>query len=144
MRRNAALMAGLLMLIAATPLAHAQEGVPILVQVILASNTGRGFKPPALSYTVKLLRSPYDKYSSFHLLKEERLVLPLQREGSVTLPGNRVLVVTPLRATGKGAEIEASIQGYMRSKFLLRRGGTQFIGGLSEPGGDLLIAITHE
>jgi hypothetical protein len=138
------LLASLFLFLAAAPASHGQEGVPILVQVILASNTGHGFEPPALARIVKLLGSPYNKYSSYRLVKSQRLVLPPQRSGLVTLPGNRVLVVTPLSATAGAAQIEASIKGYIRSKFFLRRGATQFIGGLSEPGGDLLIAITLE
>lgn len=138
------LLASLLLFVAAGSVSHGQEGVPILVRVILASNTGHGFEPPALARIVQLLGSPYNKYNSYRLVKEQRLLLPPQRSGLVTLPGNRVLAVTPLTPPGATAQIQASIRGYIRSKFFLRRGATQFIGGLSEPGGDLLIAITLE
>jgi len=151
LRRKASLRRTILLLLASTVLiaatasfAHGEEKVPILVQVILASNTGQGFEPPALASVVRLLGPPYDSYGSYRLVREQRLVLPLQRAGLVTLPGNRVLVVTPLAAGGTVAQLQASIKGYIRSKFSLRRGATQFIGGISEPDGDLLIAITLE
>ncbi len=138
------ILAGAILLCAIPASARGDADVSILVQVILASDKGEGFDPPSLARVVELLGSPYDSYSSYRLVTQGRLVLPLQRAGIVTLPGNRVLTVTPLTAGKATAQLQAEIQGYILSKFSLRKGATQFIGGLSDPKGDLLIAITLE
>jgi len=136
------LLAAALLCTAVAPASAGDEDVPILVQVILASNAGEGFDPPSVERVVKLLGSPYDMYSSYRLVTEQHLVLPPQQPGIVALPGNRTLVVTPLTGHAQIVQIQAAIEGYIQSKLVLRQGTTQFIGGISEPEGDLLIAIT--
>lgn len=124
--------------------AFAENRVLTDVKVIHAS-TGPHYVDPSLRKIVSKLKSVF-KYTSYRLLKEERLNQRFNRKGRVTLPGKRTLIVMPLGMEGKRIRYQINIQKNNRSIFqtrvLLKNNASITIGGPQFNDGVLLFNIS--
>jgi len=96
------IVAGLLV----TP-AKAEQNVDIVVKTILASQESE-YLDPSLSSLVEELRSVF-RYSSYRLLSEESTNLGMGETCEVSLPGKRILKVTPVQVAGDRVELQLVI-----------------------------------
>jgi hypothetical protein len=87
--------------------AQAEQNVDIVVKTILASQ-GSEYLDPRLSNLVEELRSVF-KYSSYRLLSEDSSNLGMGETSEVSLPGKRILKVTPVQVTGDRVELQLVI-----------------------------------
>ena len=86
---------------------QAKQSVDIVVKTILASQ-GPEYLDPRLSSLVEELRSVF-KYSSYRLLSEDGSSLGMGETREVSLPGKRILKVTPVQVTGDRIELQLVI-----------------------------------
>jgi hypothetical protein len=114
------------------------------VRVIHAS-TGTKHVDPGLKRIVSELKSVF-KYTSYRLLKDQRLDLNFNRKGRVNLPGKKVLVVMPSGMEGKRIRYQINIKKNNRSIFqtrvLLKNNSSITIGGPQFNNGVLLFNIS--
>lgn len=86
------------------------------------------------------------KYTSYKLLKEQRVDLHFNQEGRVSLPGNKTLLILPSDADGKRIRYQINIQKNSHSIFqtqvLLKNSSSITIGGPELDSGALLINIS--
>ncbi|MBW1859026.1 MAG: hypothetical protein JRI70_02870 [Deltaproteobacteria bacterium] len=87
--------------------AKAGQNVDIVVKTILASQ-GPEFLDPRLSTLVEELRSVF-RYSSYRLLSEDSTNLGMGETCQVSLPGKRILKVTPVQVAGDRVELQLVI-----------------------------------
>ena len=87
--------------------ALARRNIDIVVKSVLASQ-GKEYLDPSLSELVEELKSVF-KYSSYRLLSENRLNLSLKETGMVSLPGKRILKITPSQIVGNRVELDLVI-----------------------------------
>lgn len=117
--------------------------VRITVKTILASQEGGGIDP-GLRNIAKELQTVF-KYSSYKLLGQHSLQLPLNTPGSVSLPGNRILKIIPSQISGDRAALSLEIYSRNRSIFQtaikLRNNSSITVGGPKHAGGYLLFNI---
>jgi hypothetical protein len=79
----------------------------IHIKTILASQ-GSTYVDPQLNNLVGELRSVF-RYTNYRLLSENRIRLQMGQSGTVGLPGNRILKITPSGIRGKRAELNLLI-----------------------------------
>lgn len=87
--------------------AQAKQSVDIVVKTILASQDSDDIDP-RLSILVEELQSVF-RYSSYRLLSEDSKSLSMGETGEVSLPGKRILKITPVQVTGDRVELQLVI-----------------------------------
>ena len=87
--------------------AHGDQNVDIVVKTILASQESE-YLDPQLSSLVEELRSVF-RYSSYRLLSEDSTNLGIGKTRDVSLPGKRILKITPIQVTGDRVELQLVI-----------------------------------
>ena len=132
----------IIILLTCSPLFAAPD-IGIRVKTILASQDS-AHVDPQLKNLVRELKSVF-RYTSYRLLSENRLRLQITQTGTVALPGNRILRITPTGIRGKRAELNVVIlknnrQIFQTSIQLLNRKSIT-IGGPRHKKGILLLNI---
>jgi len=97
----AALMSGL-----ACP-ALAETRINIVIKTILASNNST-LIDPGISTLAQKLQSVF-RYSSYRLLSQDSMDLGMGETGTVSLPGNRKMKITPVRIMENRVELQLLI-----------------------------------
>jgi len=114
------------------------------VKVIHAS-TGSQYVDPGLKKIIPELKSVF-KYTSYRLLKDQRLDQHFHQEGHVNLPGKRTLIIMPSDMAGKRIRYQINIEKNKRSVFqtqvLLKNNSSITIGGPQFNNGVLLFNIS--
>ncbi len=114
------------------------------VRVIHAS-TDQQHIDPGLRDIVPQLRSVF-RYTSYKLLKQKSMSLGQNQQGTVTLPGQRTLVVTPTNIKGKrikyNINIDKSGNRVFNTQVLLNNNSSITIGGPKYQNGYLLFNIS--
>ena len=130
----------------ALPAALAAAEINIGIKTILASND-RQYEDPQLQGIITELQSVF-RFTSYRLLKQDRLALNQGQTGKVNLPDSRILGVTPTGSRGNRTQMELRINKKNRQIFKtqieLLKGGTITVGGPRHANGYLLLNITHE
>ena len=85
----------------------AEPNTKIVVKSVLASQ-GSEYMDPRLSSLTEELRSIF-RYSSYELLSEDHMDLAMKETGTVSLPGDRVLKITPVKIAGDRVELQLVI-----------------------------------
>ena len=138
------ILTGILCFCFLTSPAFAKNKVLTDVKVIHAS-TGPKHVDPSLNKIISELKTVF-KYTSYRLLKVQRLNLGFNERGRVTLPGKRTLVVIPSNMNGKRIRYQINIQKNRRSIFqtqvLLKNNSSITIGGPQFNNGVLLFNIS--
>ena len=123
------------------PLYVDAQGVPVHVQVILASKEPGGRTDPAIASLVKELRRDF-AYSSYQLLQTQSGQVAPQRPFQISLPGGRTLSISLLGTAGSRVDLQVITSG-VNTKVNLQRGGPPFlVGGPPHGSGVLIIAIS--
>ena len=123
--------------------AWAQPPIRIDVKTVLASK-GKNYVDPRLSRMVGELKSVFN-YSSYELLSENSMRKKMGETGTISLPGRRVLQITPMEIGGKRVKLKLVILNKKRQDFqtviqLLNRSSLT-VGGPQHQGGYLLFNI---
>jgi hypothetical protein len=87
--------------------AWAKDDIAVDVKTVLASQDSE-YLDPKLSSLIKELQSIF-RYSSYRLLSEDHVGLSMKETGAVSLPGDRVLEITPLQIEGDRMELKLVI-----------------------------------
>ncbi len=123
------------------PLTVEAQGVPVHVQVILASKEPGGRIDSAIAPLAKELQR-YFAYSSYQLLQTQSGQVAPQRPFQASLPGGRTLSISLLGAVGSRVDLQVVTSG-VNTKVNLQRGGPPFlVGGPPHGSGVLIIAIS--
>jgi len=121
----------------------AASSVKTMVKVIHAS-TGSNHVDSNLSSIISELKSVF-KYTSYRLLSNQQLTQPFNRQGSVNLPGNRTLLITPTEMNGKRIKYKIVIlkgsKSIFQTQVLLKNNNSITIGGPQYDNGVLLFDI---
>jgi len=121
----------------------AEPVVKIVVKTVLASQDATSVDPRISALTQKL-QSVF-RYASYRLISEANLHLPIGKTGTVSLPGDRMLKITPLRITGNRAELQLLIfkqeRQIIKSRIQVLNHGSITVGGPEHKGGFLLFDI---
>jgi len=136
------MLTGLWVLFPTTVLAN--ERCRISVDTILASRQGGGVDA-RLKQDVSELQNMFN-YTSYQLLSSKTLNLNKGESGTVSLPGNRRLKITPHNIRGNRADIALQMMKKTRTVFqsqiqLLNR-GSLFVGGPKYENGNLIFKIS--
>lgn len=120
-----------------------EPAVKIVVKTILASQDAASVDPRISDLTRKL-QSVF-RYSSYRLISEDNLQLRIGETGTVSLPGDRMLKITPLRATENRAELQLLIfkkeSQIIKTRIQVLNHGSITVGGPEHKGGFLLFDI---
>lgn len=131
------------MTILASPSMGASK-IHVVVKTVLASQ-GRGFMDPELSDLVQELQSLF-RYSSYRLLGKDNLALHLNEQGTVVLPGKRVLKITPTGIQDKRVALQLVIfkkkKRIFETVIQLLNQGRVIVGGPRYKKGSLLFNIS--
>ena len=121
----------------------AEPAVKIVVKTVLASQDSTPVDPRISALTQKL-QSVF-RYSSYRLISEEKMHLRIGKTGTVSLPGDRMLKITPLRITGNRADLQLLIfkqeRQIIKSRIQVLNHGSITVGGPEHKGGFLLFDI---
>ncbi len=132
----------LLILTVSVP-AAARKAVVADVRVIHAT-TGKNHMDPGLRNLGAELKSVF-RYTSYGLLQNRRLHLSHNRTGTVALPDQRTLEITPVSFSGDRIKFRFRIvksgRQMFRTEVLLKNGRSITIGGPAYRGGVLLFNI---
>jgi len=122
----------------------AKERCRISVDTILASRQGSGVDA-RLNQDVSELQNMFN-YTSYQLLSRKALNLKKGESGTVSLPGNRRLKITPRNIRGNRADIALQMMKKKRTVFQsqiqLLNGGSLFVGGPKYENGNLIFKIS--
>ena len=117
--------------------------VKIVVKTVLASQDSTSIDPRISDLTRKL-QSVF-RYSSYRLISEENMHLRIGETGTVSLPGDRRLKITPLRVTENRAELQLLIfkneRQIIKTRIQVLNHGSITVGGPEHQGGFLLFDI---
>jgi len=117
--------------------------VKIVVKTVLASQDSASIDPRISDLTRKL-QSVF-RYASYRLISEESKYLPIGETGTVSLPGDRTLKITPLRITGNRAELQLLIfkkeRQVIKTRIQILNHSSITVGGPEHKGGFLLFDI---
>jgi hypothetical protein len=117
--------------------------VDIVVKTILASQ-GPEYLDPRLSSLVEELRSVF-KYSSYRLLSKDSSNLGMGETCEVSLPGKRILKITPVQVAGDRVKLKLVIlkkkQNIFQTVVKLRNKSSLTVGGPQYEDGYLLFNI---
>ncbi len=130
------------------PVASAK--VTITVRVIEARQPGPKSLDPRLSDLEKKLA--HFNFAQFQLLEEKKFELDMHTPGTMDLPGNRHLTVTPRRMDGaEKIKVHLELVGgqsqhtrYLHTDYAVQRGATLLVGGPKTEEGTLFIALRHD
>jgi hypothetical protein len=124
--------------------AGAEERISVDVKTVLASQESE-YVDPRLSTLTRELRTVF-RYSSYRLLKEDHVSLPMKETAQVPLPEERILAITPLGIEGDRMALKLVILKNKKEvfqtviKLLNHRSLT--VGGPKHKGGVLLFNIS--
>jgi len=122
----------------------AERPVHIVVQTVLASQ-GSQYLDPRLSDLIQELQSVF-RYSSYRLLSQNPMDIRMGQTDMVSLPGNRVLKITPTKVTGNRVELQLVISRKKKQIFQttiqLLNHGSIIVGGPKYKDGFLLFNIS--
>lgn len=114
------------------------------IKVIHASTESRHVDP-SLKKIIPKLKSVF-KYTSYRLLKNQRLNLNFNQKGRVNLPGKKTLIVMPSDIEGKRIRYHIVIQKnnhpIFQTQVLLKNNSSITIGGPQFNNGTLLFNIS--
>jgi len=117
--------------------------IDIKIKTILASQEPGGVDPSLRDLT-KELQSVF-RYASYRVLGQNSLRLKLNESGSVALPGDHVLQITPQAVSDGRATLKLNITSRKRQLFQsvikLRNNSSLTVGGPKYQGGFLLFNI---
>ena len=124
--------------------AWASNKIDVNVKTVLASQD-KVFISPELAAMAQELQSLF-RYSSYRLLSEDSMNLGLKETGTVSLPGNRILKITPTGIRGDRVEMKLIIHKKKKQVFetviqLLNKGNI-IVGGPKHRNGSLLFSIS--
>jgi hypothetical protein len=121
----------------------AADTIEVVVKTIQASGNSR-YTDPRLSSVIEELQSVF-RYSSYRLLSENTMTLKRGQTGEVTLPGGRVLSVTPKgTSNGRialGLRIAKAKKEIFQTRVQLLNRGNIIVGGPKHGTGTLLFRI---
>ena len=122
-----------------------EPAVKIVVKTVLASQDSTSVDPRISALTRKL-QSVF-RYSSYRLISEETMHLRIGETGTVSLPGDRRLKITPVRITGNRAELQLLIfkkkRQIIKTRIQVLNHGSITVGGPEHKGGFLLFDISN-
>jgi len=125
--------------------AWAETRISITVKTVLASRDAT-FLDPRIPDLTRKLQSVF-RYSSYRLLSEDTLKLEMGQTGKVSLPGDRVLKITPLRIIEDRVELRMLIlkkkKQVIKSTIQILNRGSIVVGGPEYKGGFLLFDISN-
>ena len=125
------------------PQVWAGPTIHINIKTLLASQNA-GPSSPQIKSLAKEYRSVL-RYSSYKLLSQSRLNLKLNESGRVSLPGNRIMKITPKGISGNRVSLKLEIYKKNRKIFQtvvqLRNRSSITVGGPKYRGGNLLFNI---
>ncbi len=138
------LLSAILMLM--LPTAWAAAKVNIGIKTILASNDQQ-YQDPQLEGIIDELQTVF-RFTAYRLLGQDNLSLANGETGKVTLPGGRVLSVTPTGSRGNRTQMDLSITKksgrIFETRIELLKRGTITVGGPRHESGFLLLNITSK
>lgn len=118
------------------------QTVQVKIGTILASNQSNDFdaRLAPLEKQLKVM-----KYRSYKLLKEESQNVQEQASATFSIPGNRVLVVTPQESKNNQHALKVHLQQgekpVLDTTVRLNNGGNFILGGPPHEGGVLVLSI---
>jgi hypothetical protein len=122
----------------------AQGPVHIVVETVLASQDSQ-YSDPRLSNLIEELRSVF-RYSSYRLLGRKPMNIRMGETDMVSLPGNRVLKITPTKVAENRVELQLVISKDKNQIFQtmvqLLNHGSIIVGGPKHKDGYLLFNIS--
>jgi hypothetical protein len=122
----------------------AERPVHIVVETVLASQ-GSPYLDPRLSNLIEELQSVF-RYSSYRLLSQTPMDIRMGETDMVSLPGKRVLKMTPTKVTGNRVELQLVISRNKNQIFQtmiqLLNHGSIIVGGPKYEDGYLLFNIS--
>jgi len=121
-------------------------GSQVLTNVkVIHASTGPEYVDPSLKKIIPELKSVF-KYTSYRLLKNQRLALNFNRKGHVELPGKRTLIVMPTNMDGKRIRYQITIRKnndpIFQTRVRLKNNSSITIGGPQFNNGYLLFNIS--
>lgn len=117
------------------------RGVKVEVSVIHASNRDN-FVDPRLE-DLKRQLSAFN-FTSYRLLDTHSLNLRFNTTGSITLPGDRVVTVTPKSRDEDGRlRLRLTLGDAIDTTYSISEGASLIIGGPRHDGGHLILAVTQ-
>ena len=132
------------LLFAAVSPVHSASSVAIEVRTVLASNQS-DHVDPNLAELAGELKSVF-RYSSYTLLKHDRMRITVGKTQHTALPGGRQMTIRPIRTSGNRLEMELSILKGKRSVFQtrieLRNNSSITVGGPRYKKGYLLFNLS--
>lgn len=112
---------------------------------IIHASTASDHIDPGLKGIISELRSVF-KYTSYRLIKEQSLNQGFNKEGRISLPGNRTLTVMPSNMENKRIRYQINIskdnQSVFQTQVLLKNNSSITIGGPQFDKGVLLFNIS--
>ncbi len=115
--------------------------IDIVVQTVLASQDEK-FIDPRVSSLIKEMETVF-RYTSYRLLRKDRIKLGIKETRTVVLEGNRSLNVTPLRIIGNRVELELMIlkgaKRIFQTRIQLLNNSSIIVGGPSHGTNGVLI-----
>jgi hypothetical protein len=131
-------------IIALSTIARAGPRIHIEAVTILASHDSSP-RDRRLSGLINELESVF-RYSSYRQISHDKMNLAIGDTGVVPLPGRRQLKITPIRVSGKRAELRVVIfkrgQQVFQTVIQLLNGGRMTVGGPKHKKGYLLFNIS--
>jgi len=123
--------------------AWAEKRINIVIKTILASNNST-LIDPGISTLAQKLQSVF-RYSSYRLLSQDSMDLGMGETGTVSLPGNRKMKITPVRIMENRVELQLLIfkkkRQVIQSTIQILNHGSITVGGPEHKGGYLLFDI---
>jgi hypothetical protein len=120
--------------------------VAIEIGVVVASGRGTSIDPSLSSLRPKL-QSMFN-YSSYKLLDRMNRTLAVGETGEFSLPGDRMMRITPVPAAGNKVRLAAQImeggKNLLTTTLGLSRGGMVLVGGPPHDGGVLILLISAQ
>ena len=125
------------------PRSGSGNGIHVTVKTVLASQ-GKPFMDPRLADLTRELKTVF-RYSSYRLLAQDNMRLKIGQTGRSSLPGQRILNITPIGIEGNRAKLRLEILKGNRQIFqtviqLLNHGAIT-VGGPRHENGVLLFNI---
>ncbi len=141
MNRLAAIVLPLLSMLLPGLLYAEQSAVRVEVTVIHASNDGDEVDPRLEDLKRQL--SSFD-FSAFRLLDTHVRTLALAETGEFSLPGDRLLTITPRSRDQEGRlRVHLSIGGVIDTTYTIAEGASLIVGGPRHDGGHLILAVNQ-
>ena len=129
-----------LSLVASGSVAVAQEEpVSFEIKIVLASNDGKGIDPALGALEGRLSSLKFDTYK---LLGTKKLSLRPSSGGKVPLPGGKKLKLKNLQREGNRVRLTVAVKNVIHTQVSLANHGTVIVGGIDDPGGELILAIS--